>query len=406
MTGRAARTHTRYGGTSSIAADSGPAIAMFFGTISPSSTCSTTTIVIAMTNETVCSTVSGIPSKWNGISSRCATAGSPTRPNRIEQTVMPSCAPASISGRFSPARITVTALCLPCSARASSRSRRAEINANSAPTKNALAASSTAVSSTPRKSPISVVGSFGALTQLRELQLIDPSTVHLQYGGQPAHRVLQRSVWIERRQFDRLALFRNVAELLQHEAADGLVFALQGPESGRLGHLVDAQQTRHVPALPRLHHVGGGLVVFVADVADDLLDDILDRHHARCTPVFVDHERGLQAVGAQLCHHVVAVQGRWHPGDGLREAGEPGLFVFAWRHFEDLFDVDDPDGFVEVALDDRESRITALDRGVHQIGDRVLDLEGDDFRPGRHQFLGSPRAELQRAVNQRRGDRI
>ena len=45
MTGRTARTHSRYGGTSSIAADSGPAIAMFFGTISPSSTCSITTIV-------------------------------------------------------------------------------------------------------------------------------------------------------------------------------------------------------------------------------------------------------------------------------------------------------------------------------------------------------------------------
>ena len=58
---------------------------MFFGTISPSSTCSTTTIVIAMTNDTVCSTVSGMPSRWNGFSNRCATAGSPTRPNRIEQ---------------------------------------------------------------------------------------------------------------------------------------------------------------------------------------------------------------------------------------------------------------------------------------------------------------------------------
>src|SRR3954447_23809329 len=53
MTGLAARTHSRYGGTSSMAADSGPAIAMFFGTISPSSTCSTTTMVIAMTNDTV-----------------------------------------------------------------------------------------------------------------------------------------------------------------------------------------------------------------------------------------------------------------------------------------------------------------------------------------------------------------
>ena len=128
---------------------------MFFGTISPSSTCSVTTIASATKNDTVCSTASGMPAKWNGVSSRWATAGSPMRPSRIEQMVMPSCAPASISDRFSPARITVTALFLPCSASASSRSRRAEISANSEPTKNALAPSSSTISSTPRRSPIS-----------------------------------------------------------------------------------------------------------------------------------------------------------------------------------------------------------------------------------------------------------
>ena len=63
---------------------------MFFGTISPSNTCSTTTIVIAMMNDTVCNTASGTPNSANGFSSRCATAGSPTRPSRIEQIVMPS----------------------------------------------------------------------------------------------------------------------------------------------------------------------------------------------------------------------------------------------------------------------------------------------------------------------------
>src|SRR6267378_4189185 len=304
MMGRAARTHTRYGGTSSMADASGPAIAMFFGTISPSSTCSTTTIVIAITNDTVCRTVSGMPIKWNGFSNRCATAGSPTRPNRIEQIVIPSCAPASITGKFSPARMTVTALCLPCSARASSRSRRAEINANSAPTKNALAARSSTVRTTLKKSPINILASsrtrssdvvffVAASAQLRQFQLIDPATVHPQHRGQPAHRVLGRCVRIERRQLDRLAFFGNVAELLQHQTTDGLVFAFGSPESGSFGHLVDAQQTRNVPALTRLHDVSRWLVMFVADVTDDLLDDVLDRHHARSAAVFVHNQRGL-----------------------------------------------------------------------------------------------------------------
>src|SRR3954452_4362320 len=222
MTGRAMRIHSRYGGTSNMAEDSGPAIAMFFGTISPRSTCSTTTIVIAMTNDTVCRTVAGMPSNPNGLSNRCATAGSPTRPSRIEQTVMPSCAPASISGSFSPARMTATALCLPCSARVSSRSRRAEISANSAPTKNALAARSSTVRTTLRKSPIGALRVVTTPAKLRQFQLIYPAAVHQQHGGQPAHRVLQRRVGIERRQLNRLALFGDVAERLQHKAADGL----------------------------------------------------------------------------------------------------------------------------------------------------------------------------------------
>src|SRR6476660_8579583 len=441
MTGRAARTHNRYDGTSSMAADSGPAIAMFFGTISPRSTCSTTTIVIAMTNDAVCRTVSGMPSKWNGLSNRCATAGSPTRPNRIAQTVMQSCAPASITGRFSTDRMTVTALCLPCSARASSRSRRAEINANSAPTKKPLAASNATVRITPRKSPISALAlhaeevthqcprssrrgshpsvpslfalaligavSFAAATaKLRQFQLIDPATVHPQHAGQPAHRVLQRCVGIECRQLNRLALFGDLAQLLQHQPADGLVIAYRRAETGGLCHLVDAQQSRHLPAASGGDDVRRLVVVFVADVADDLLDDVLDGHHARGAAVFVDHQRGLQAVGTQLSHHVVAVQGRRHPGDGLHQAGQPGLLMLLRWYFEDLFDVHDSQGLVEVTLDDRESRVTALDCRLHQICHGVVDLESHDFCSGCHQLLGRARAELQRPVHQLRGDGI
>src|SRR3954454_15499323 len=276
MTGRAMRIHSRYGGTSRMAEDSGPAIAMFFGTISPSSTCSTTTIVIAMTNDTVCRTVSGMPSNPNGLSNRCATAGSPTRPSAIEQTVLPSCAPASISGRFSPARMTATALCLPCSANASSRSRRAEINANSAPTKNALAARSTTVRITPRKSLMGAVLFLVARAQLRELQLIDAAPIHPHHRGQPVHGVIKRRIGIEGRQLDGLTFLWDVAELLQHQAADGFVFPLGPPKPGRPRHFIDAQQTGHVPALTGLHDIGGRFVVFVADVADDLLDDVLD----------------------------------------------------------------------------------------------------------------------------------
>jgi hypothetical protein len=85
-------------------------MAMFFGTISPSTTCRKTTIVIAITNATGCSHSSGTCSAWNPGSIRCASAGSPTAPRPSEQTVMPSWAPAIIKETCSIAFSVVRAI--------------------------------------------------------------------------------------------------------------------------------------------------------------------------------------------------------------------------------------------------------------------------------------------------------
>src|SRR4051794_24059522 len=398
MNGRAIRIQTRYGGTSNIAADSGPAIAMFLGTISPRSTCSTTTMVIATTNDTVCSTASDTPSRSNGASSRCATAGSPTRPRRIEHTVMPSWAPASISDRFWPAWITVTALRLPCSASASRRSRRAEISANSAATKKAFKASSSTVSRTPNRSLIRGL-LVGAEPDQRDE--VDAAAVHPLDGCQPVHRPVEGRVGVELAQGHRLALDGDVAELLQHQPADRLVLALGRPKWCLGVDLVDPQQAGHLPAVAHLDDVGGGVVVLVADVADDLLDQVLDRDHARGTAVFVDDQRGLQPVRPDLRHHRVAVEGGRHRGHQVHQGGQLGVRAVGPRYLEDLFDVDDADGLVEVALDDRESGVARLHGLVDQVCDGVVGLQRLDLRAGRHQLLGGAGAESQRAVHQR-----
>ena len=126
-----------------------------------------------------------------------------------------------------------------------------------------------------------------------------------------------RAVRIERRQLHRLTRLGDVAELLHHQAADGLVFAFGSTESGVLGHLVDAQQPRHAPAVAaHPQHVGCDVVVLVADVADDLLDQVFHRHHACGAAVFVGHQHGLQRARPDLRHHVVPVERRRHHGDG------------------------------------------------------------------------------------------
>ena len=79
ITGRNAVTNSPSGGPSHRAVRSGAASARFFGTISPSTMCSSVTSDSATANPTIRSTSSGTSTTaCTAPSSRCATAGSPT----------------------------------------------------------------------------------------------------------------------------------------------------------------------------------------------------------------------------------------------------------------------------------------------------------------------------------------
>jgi hypothetical protein len=63
MTGRVSRMNATSGGTIHSAVRSGPAIAMFLGTISPSRMCATVTMPSATMKAIVCTTASGTPNE-------------------------------------------------------------------------------------------------------------------------------------------------------------------------------------------------------------------------------------------------------------------------------------------------------------------------------------------------------
>ena len=151
MMGRSTRAITTSGGPSSSAARSGFDTAAFLGTISPMITCNDTMIVSAMISAIAWAADSGNPRLTMMGSSACAIAGSATTPSEMDATVMPSCAHASMSDTCSIAQSTVFAARDPACARGSIELRRAEMIANSAPTKNALTSSSAI---TPKISPM------------------------------------------------------------------------------------------------------------------------------------------------------------------------------------------------------------------------------------------------------------
>src|ERR1700761_6020981 len=228
-----------------------------------------------------------------------------------------------------------------------------------------------------------------------QLEQVDPAAIHPDDPGLPAGRAFRYAVGFISAQLHRVPVHRNAAELLEHQPADRLVFTLRRVIAGGGRHLVDAQQTRYLPTVAGRHHIRCGIVVFVADVADDFFDQTLDGHHPRNAAVLVDDHGSLQAVGADLTHQRVTVQRGGHYRDLLRDGGQQGVLPVGGRDLEDLLDVHHADGLVEVALDDREPGESTLGGGGYQVGDSVIRLQRNNFRARRHQLLGCQRADLQ-----------
>ena len=152
ITGFTSRAMNISGGASSRAALSATETEMFFGTISPMVTCRKVTSSRATAKATMSAISTGMPTASSGTAIRWWIAGSATCRISSEQTVIPSCAQASINETFSMARRVVCARLDPASASGSIWLRRADMTANSAPTKKALPSSSTTSQRIPAQS--------------------------------------------------------------------------------------------------------------------------------------------------------------------------------------------------------------------------------------------------------------
>ena len=91
------------------------------------------------------------------------------------------------------------------------------------------------------------------------------------------------------------------AEHLEHEAGDGVVVLVLGQlDPGEVLDLVGTQQPGERPAaVAPLPGPGAEPVVLVGDVADDLLDHVLEGDDAGVAAVLVEHDGHLEAVLAQ-----------------------------------------------------------------------------------------------------------
>ena len=188
-----------------------------------------------------------------------------------------------------------------------------------------------------------------------------------------------------------LAGFRQVADRGGDQAADGVVFVVVevgaeafveiGDRGQRIDHELAVGLRRDEHRLVRV------VVVLVVDLADDLLQHVLDGDQPGHAAVFVDHDRHVVARLAELAQqHVELLRfGDQHrrpqqlaDGAGPVVGDHPAQQVLGQQDAEDL---------VLVLAVHREARMAGLDHVLHQVEELRVRRQRHHLR-ARHHHVG------------------
>ena len=187
----------------------------------------------------------------------------------------------------------------------------------------------------------------------------------------------------------------HAPEVGDDEAADGLEAVALDVDAEALGGRVDVDLgAEHEHAVALLDDRLGLDVVLVADLADDLLEHVLDRDQAGGAAVLVDDDRGLDLpaleLAQQLRHALGLGRERRRPhvrGDRLGVAAAVG-------EQQQVLHEDDADDVVEVVLEHRDARVALLAELRAQLAERRLGGDGDEVGARRHDLAHQRVAEV------------
>ena len=179
------------------------------------------------------------------------------------------------------------------------------------------------------------------------------------------------------------------AELAEDEAGDRVVVLLRQLGAELLVEVVDRERAVDADAvvvdpLDRLV----GQVVLVLDLADDLLEQVLERDDPLDGAVLVDNEGQVLVLAAELGEQRGEVL---RLGDDVRRPDDvlddDVLDAPVVERAEEVADVEDADDVVERAAVDRVARVRRVDDGRKRLLRRQLDGEGDDLGPRDHHVV-------------------
>ena len=320
---------------------------------------------------------------------------------------MPSCAPAIISETFSIAVERDPGGAAPRLARGSIALRRAEISANSAPTKKALSASRTAsadatrpVLTRPRPSS-SRPGARASRTRSTRSPSI-AITVSVTSSGAPSWSSTA-SVTLSPAAGMRAEL---VADQARRPSRSPRPRAAATPTCRRPRPAASGRSSDQLPSGSRRAGLLG-LVVLVADLADDLLDEVLERHEPVDVAELVDDDAPSAARRARsVVEQVVELEARRAPAPARpspRATGDVAAVLERARATACLT-CTIADDVVALVGHDREPGAAARARRSMTAATRARPRRRSRHpHARRHDLVARALAERQRALQQRRG---
>lgn len=227
--------------------------------------------------------------------------------------------------------------------------------------------------------------------------------VHQHAGGAPARGV--DDVEPPAGQLHGVAGGRDAAQLVGDDARERLVRAVRNAEADRphlvgAGRAVGGPELAPVRVLARRGQVRRLVrVVLVTDLADDLLDDVLQGGDARGAAVLVDDD-GHRLLPGEAVEQPVHGQRLGHEQRLAQQLADPAVRPLLGRYGQDVLDVGDADDRVQAAPVDGEAGQAGRAGRVGDVLRGGLHLEGGDLDAGRHHVLGGQFRQVEGADEQ------
>ena len=185
-----------------------------------------------------------------------------------------------------------------------------------------------------------------------------------------------------------------------HQPADGMKFLVAELGTQRLVEIGDLGLRLHPVAPARLGNdvvLGFVEVILVLDVADDLLQHVLDGDQARHAAIFVDDDGDMIAIGAKVAQEHIEPLGFRHEHGGAQgiaqvERFRVGVIV------EQFLGEQDADNVVLVLADDGEARVASLQDKGDELVRFVVDRNHVHLGAWNHDVAHRHFGNLQRAL--------